>query len=578
MGFVILGIVLAGLTVFYIITTMQDVKIKKAEQAVEEGNLDVAMTIFMESLKKHPENPEALWHIGNINEEKENFLEAIGYYSQLISLDKESPLFTKFELHKRSGILYKLLHKDKEALDHFLQAYKILPNERDVLNNIAQIVSSQKQFYRSLPYFEKSYSFLKEDEIFMICYGLTLLMVDSINDALKILEEATKLIPESWVIKFLLSYTYMRIGAYRRGREFMEDVVNAENVSLSPEEMFFGLKTLFLSYTLDKSYEVARSLHKQMENILIDAENVTHLHKDEISMSFIFLRLKQEYYGLAFEHFNKNLEVGINLEGMDEETQNKVKENRSFLYELLSKMDKYKKEQERLDTVTNTKSHKKEDTEFHITKKEAVDAKDKLEILFESWKWKFLSAKSLWEFFKPKTKTKFDPIPMLDKYSTGNIKVIKDKFKQIKKDHESGNINTFKALGIKSADVCGSLYNIDFPTFQLVTSKLSKVMGYKVIDPTLKVDPISYSEGLGCDVLCDETFGDRQRILFCMRRWRDPVGLITIRNLKGALKIYHAKKLVIISISPLSTEAQGIVEADPNTDFHLCEDISSYLI
>ncbi len=575
MGFIIIGILLLGLTTFYLLTTMQDLKIKKAEKAVEEGNLDMAMAIFMDSLSKNPKNPEALWHLGNINEEKGNPLEAIGYYTQLIDLGIESKFYTMFELYRRVGLLYRKVERDKEALDYLLQAYQILPSGRNVVDNIASIIMSQEQFFRALPFYERAHSLKQNDAVFLQDYGLCLIMIDNINDAMNVLEEALRIDPSRWQVKFMLSYIYMRIEAYQRAREFMEEVANSDSFVLTKGQMYFAVKLLFLSYIFDKSYEVARELHKQLENMILSESNTSQ--KDEIDMAFIYLRIQQSYYDLALERLNEFLDTGVDTENMNDEQVKKIKENKSFLFDALSKLDKYKKEQER-HALESGSNPRKLDVDFAIIKAEAEDAKKKLDYVFSEWIWKFLNYKTLWKFFGTKPKYKFDPASILDKYTGDNIKAIKEKFKSYKSEAPKKQRAGFKALGINPSNPCESFFNIDFPTFQIVAKELAEVMGYKVVDPTLRIDQVSYSEGQSFDILCETTTPDKSRILFCVRRWREPVGFITIMNLTGALRELEAKKLVLISTSPLSTEAKNMLKHNDNVSFYTCEEITNYLI
>ncbi len=107
MEFVLIAIVSAFFIGYYLFMTFREVKIRKAEKAVRTGDLDTALAIFMETLRKNPNDVEALWHLGNINEEKQFYPEAIGYYTKLIEIGKESKFFSIFELYRRVGLLYR---------------------------------------------------------------------------------------------------------------------------------------------------------------------------------------------------------------------------------------------------------------------------------------------------------------------------------------------------------------------------------------------------------------------------------------------------------------------------------------
>ena len=163
MDFLIIAVALVFLVGYYLFSTMQDMRVKRAEKAVQSGDLETALSIFMNSLKKNPDDIDALWHIGNINEEKLHYPEAIGYYTKLIEIGKESKLFTMFELYRRVGMLYRKIERDQEALDFLFQAYTIIQSSREVLENLAMIVYSQKFFHRSRMFFEKEVQFIKHN-------------------------------------------------------------------------------------------------------------------------------------------------------------------------------------------------------------------------------------------------------------------------------------------------------------------------------------------------------------------------------------------------------------------------------
>lgn len=574
MGFVILGFVLLGLTVYYLLTTMNEMKIKKGAKEVEEGNLDTALNIFMESLRRDPENIEALWHLGNINEEKQNYLESIGYYNHLIEIGKECKLFTMFELYRRTGILYRKIDRDKEALDYLMQAYQLLPSSRDVLKNLAMIIYSQKQYYRAMPFFEKAVALIRDDNKLLRHYGLCLVMVDNISESVGVLEEVIRNYPDDHDAKFILAYVYMKMGAWQKARELIEEVANAEDVILSKDQMYYAIKMLFLSYTMDRNYEVARELHKKLENMFIDQQSVPQKIKDDIVFAFIFLRLKQGYYDLALEKFNQILEVGIDTTGMSEDNIRRVKENQSFLFSHLSSLDAYKKERDRINE--NPSLTGKVDIAYNKAESEAKDAKAQLDKFFDEWMKNFLEVQSIWTFFSPHVQSQFDPSTILDKYSEENMKVMKDKFKNVKV--QAAHINPFKTLGIDPSDVCNSMMNIDFPSFVMACKELAEAMGFRVINQAIKIDPSAYSEGQGCEMLCEEKSDRETRVIFAMRRWRQQTGIITIQNMLSSMKEYRAQRVVFIATTTMTDEARAVVEKEPRVSYYYCDEIASFMM
>ena len=568
--FIIIGVILVGLTIFYLVQTMKERRLKEAEKAYEDGNLDVALAIFMDSLRKNPEDVDTLWHLGNINEEKDNNLEAIGYYTRILGINKESTLFSKFELLKRTGLLYRKVDRDKEALDYLIQAYQLLSTHKDVIANIADILFSQKQFYRALPYYEKGLPAMPENTDFQKKYGFCLMMVDNLNDSLSLLEKVHILANQDMELKYLLAYLYLKTGTYARSREMIEEVVNSEKIILSLPQMYFALKMLTMAYMLDKNYEVAKELHKKLEGILTSEENPAW--REETAMLYILMRMKQGYYDLALEKLNSVLDINVDMTGMNVEEQNKVKEKHSLIFELLTTMDKYKKEKEK---IAETGDPKRFDVSYSILEANAKDAKKQLDQIYVDFETRFLAVDNIWQLWGPKVSMTFDPTVILDKYSEETMKEMKDKFKTIQAKPLNA-ARSLKALGIDPKDPCQSMKDMDFPSYLLFGKEIAERLGYRVLSDTIKIDQVAYSEGQGFDLYCEDRI-KKSKALICMRRWREPIGFITIMNLLGALPQYGAENAVLISTIPLTDEARNIVEKNDKIALYLCDEIGHLL-
>lgn len=557
----------------YLVSTMQEMQLKKAEEAVEHGDLDVALSIFMNNLKKNPSNVETLWHLGNINEEKGNFLEAIGYYNQIINIGEKNALYSEYELFKRTGLLYHEIKRDKDALDYLLQALQILPTSKEPPYYIAMILLAQKQYYRALSYFEKALVHYAQNGEFRKYYGLCNLQTESFQSALQHFEEADILAPGDCQTKFLLSYTYLRSGAHIKAREVMEDVINNHRTALTSPELFTAIKVLFLSYCEDKNYEVARDLHQKMENLAANQKDTRMI--EDGHMAFIYMRYLQGYYDLCLERLEQILQINVDTTGMNEEEIEKIKQNNSHLYEMFSVMAQYKQEKERARLLQE--AGKKVEVEFNILENKAREVFKELQRTMEDWKNHFISHVSIAEFFLPAAEENFDPTILLDKYSEESMKVIKKKLGQSEKAKPARK-ETFKSLGVDPNDPCQSLKYMDFPSFLITARELAEHMGYKVLNQAVKLDAVAYSEGQGTDLLCEEKFNKDARVLFIVRRWREPMGYILITNLKGRMAEFKAKRIILVSTAPLSDEARGVVEKDPAIEFYSCESITQYLM
>jgi tetratricopeptide (TPR) repeat protein len=572
MGWFLVAMALAGLTAYFLYATMQEGKTKKAQRAVESGDLDTALSIFMESLRQDPDNIDALWHLGNINEEKGLLPEAIGYYVKLIEIGKESKLFTMFELYRRVGMLYRRLGRDNDALDYLLQAYQIIPSAKDVIREIADILFSQKAFFRALSFYEKGAVFLKDEAPFLKQYAFCLLMTDRVEQALSMLEALEKPLGRDLEFLFLLSYAYFKTGAYQRSREVMEVALNS-NLSPAIGMMYFGVKLLFVCYLHAKNYDVAKQLLDQLKNMIALSSDDSGSRQRELSMALIMLRTKQGYYDNALDELRMNFQKEIADANADGATTMEAKQSQSYLYKLLSTLDKWKKEQEK-ETYTGVSI--RQTLDYARLENEAKDALVKIESVYQQWLSSFLTKEELWMNFRPRVSVTFDPIPILEKYL-----VPKDIIK--KKSDTAGQKTTqkqgkYEALGIKPDNPCGSLLSVDFPSFTMVARELASDMGFRILSQVVKVDSNAYGEGKGFDLLCEEKTDKRSRVLFCLRRWTEPIGSIYLTNLLSSAKEFGVERIVMVSTSPLSTEAVRWLETNTKIQYFQCEDVTTFLL
>ncbi len=570
MDFIVIIIALALLVGYYLFSTMQELKIKRAEKAVESGDLDTALSIFMNSLRKNPDDVESLWHLGNINEEKGQYPEAIGYYTKLIDIGKESNLFTLFELYRRVGLLYLKISRDQEALDFLLQAYQMIQSSRDVLENIAMTIFSQKCFHRALPFFEKGLQHMKNKADFLKSYGFCYLMLDKTQEAVSLLEEANQINSSDFQIKFILAYIYLKMGADQKCRELIEDLINSDNISLNSEQFYFAVKMLVLVYLRAKNFDTVRDLIQQMRNLNTNINRDDF--KEEISMTYIFFRIWQGYYDVALEEIEKNIKVNVDIEKMDVENQRKVKENQSHVYELVSSLDRLKKEKDRV-LYTGSKGSKSE-SEFSVVESRAKEAQKELGKIFDEWRDRFVKKEILWDFFGPRPKIKFDPSLILEKYSEENIKSLK------KGNHKEDLSIEDESDYLKedSEDICEKFMNADFAQFLATSLKLAENMGFKVINQAVKIDQMAYAEGQAIDMLCQEKFRRDSRVLFSVRRWKEPIGYLSIMGIMAAFKNLQANRLVLVSTSSLSVEASRAIEGVESINFYHCDEVSSFLM
>jgi tetratricopeptide (TPR) repeat protein len=564
--FLIVGVVFLGLVGAYLFSSMQESQNKKAQKAQEKGDLDRALTIFMDSLRKDPDNVETLWHLGNINEEKKLFPEAIGYYTKLIEYGKESKLFTQFELYRRVGLLYRGIGRDKEALEYLLDAHDMIPSAKDVLENISRILFQQKAFFRALAFFEKAAQFIEGNADLFRDYGFCLIMLDKPEDAMPILEGARRINPQDTVTKVLLAYCYNRAGNWAQCRELVEDVINSTgSEGMNLERMLYDIKILFVAYMSMKNFEVSKDLVLKMQEIagkIADPKIV-----DDVAMAYIFFRIKQGYYENALDELMKRQSFSSIAEDSGKSNPGA---SVTPLFTLVSALNKYKKDREKLLVTSGGFRGPKFDFEFSAIESNIKETLDKVERIYDEWRMKYVPKEPLWDFFGPKPKTQFDPVPVLERFK-GDIKSVLGSGGPVE-------VEEMEEVHVDSDDPCQTLASVEFPKFLELSRRLADAMGFRVINQAIKLDKAAYGEGKGCDLLCTEKFNQNNRVLFCVRRWTEQIGNLTVTDLLSSLRTYQATRIVLVSTSPLSTEATLSIEGRSVMDFYLCDDIAQYLI
>lgn len=584
MELVIIIIGLSGMTGLYLYFTMRETQLTRARKAEEKGDLDTALAIFMDSLRKEPNNTDTIWHLGNINEEKKQYPEAIGYYTRLLELKKDSKLYTEFELYRRIGILYRRIGMDREALDNLMEALRLIGTAKDVLENIAMIIHSQKAFARALPYFEKANQFNDNNTSLFFHHALCLCMLNRVTDALNVLDKGRRADPRDPGINFLMAYALTQMETYGSAGEIIEEFINTNSDRISIEQMHYSIKILYLSYLNQRNYEVVKDLVARLRDISLKLNDSRLI--EEALMAFIFFRIKQGYYDSAIEEICRNQNVCFNLDNPDTTKKEPVIadniQNSNPLYRLVTLLNKYKKDREKLSVNAPNMKPNRYEFEMGNLDQNIKETLEKTEKIFNDWKSRFLPREILWEFYGEKAASQFDPAIVLDKYQNDAVKTIKDRVSRMRGSEsmvlDSDKEEKEKEFHIDANDPCSTIRSADFPEFQLMVKNLADAMGFRIINQGIKLDKSTYSEGKGVDLLCTEKLNANTRVLFSFRRWNDPIGNIAITDLVGSIRNFQAQRIVLISTTPLSDEARIAIDGRSVIDFYTCEQVANYLL
>jgi len=96
--------------------------IEKADEQMQEGNLDKALAIYSEANIKEPNNDETLFKMGYTLSKQERYEEALEYFHDAISIDNANP-FTHLEM----AYIYMAQEEFASARTHLNAALELEP-------------------------------------------------------------------------------------------------------------------------------------------------------------------------------------------------------------------------------------------------------------------------------------------------------------------------------------------------------------------------------------------------------------------------------------------------------------------
>jgi len=240
--------------------------------------------------------------IGASNMDKENYLEAISNFIDLLTI---SPNDTN--AHVNIARCYSSLPKPnfKECLTHLLLAENLIQNKTDILIMIGQCYKNLKSYEKGIEYFKKAQSIDKNIEAIYLglcnCY-------DGLKDSkssLEVLKTGEGILPKSFKIIIFIGITYaeiknhdMAIVYFKKALEISPDgKIDEPCIHLASVYMEIGEVNLALDWSL-KAFNFAP---KRVENLIM-LGRVYFIGKIDIKLARRYLErsLRIEKKDIAF--------------------------------------------------------------------------------------------------------------------------------------------------------------------------------------------------------------------------------------------------------------------------------------
>lgn len=112
---------------------------------LNEGEIDKALRSYRATLRKSPENLEALYGVGVILQKKQKFQEAKNYLEKALQIDDNNCY-----IWNNYGIVCANLKEYEDAIEAFKKSYKLNPTFKAPRQNLAEVYIHTGQFERGI--------------------------------------------------------------------------------------------------------------------------------------------------------------------------------------------------------------------------------------------------------------------------------------------------------------------------------------------------------------------------------------------------------------------------------------------
>lgn len=524
--------------VFLILSLRPKNTFARIDELESQGEYQKVLMALLKMFRKHPNDPDVIWRLAQVNEKLGNTLEAIGYLLKLLEINRFPLKVTETEVERQLGLLYFQVGNFQESFKHLYKAYKKGDRDRRGVYYLGLMCASLGRYAFAENFLQKVRLFYKKNAEYYKNLAMIQIQQRKFGEALENIEQGYMLAKTNPSVILVLAYTLAKLRGYKRAVEVLEGALK-DKIHFEPIQLLLLFKILGYSYVNLAEYNLAVEAFRNLAKLSTDLARP----KDEregyfsILMSYIKGKMYDKALSVIPELKTKKIEEVIV----------------SSIEEALIKAMEYKE-----------KSNKSE------IKQDISEIKE-LSKIVDEWLAQSLPIEEIWnvEGIKLDIKEPFDPVKLMNSIDATIAPTPSELGEGIK-----GSVKE----EMDPEEVCNMLVSsFDYNTFVDICKLLVSRLGYK-IEMQLETDIISFIEGEGVDFLARPTLKEG-KIFIAIRRWKGgQVGRIAMMDLVQRAHEKGAEKLVFITTSELTEEAQKFVEARKDfIEVIYCKDIAEII-
>lgn len=239
----------------------EDSRIHAAFLAKLMGNIDDAIVVLKESVDKKAENPRSYFLMSQLFEDKKDFKNALK-----VLAEAEQKFSTNSQYYYYLGTLQDRMNLKEDMLDSMKKVIEIEPEHAQALNYIAYTWAEKgMQLDLAEKYARIAVEKEKEDAYILDTLGWILYKKGRFKEAVKTLNKAHEMQPDSSIIAEHLGDVYSKMNLHEKAQAFFKraaaneaDVVRQEEIKSKLVQAESNLKNL----RMPSSFENSSHLHE----------------------------------------------------------------------------------------------------------------------------------------------------------------------------------------------------------------------------------------------------------------------------------------------------------------------------
>lgn len=500
----------------------------------DKGNYEEALRKLLKMFKRNKDDLRVIYELGEVNRLLKNNLEAIGYYLQLIEKDVFPPMTTKGEVLKQIGLLFLQEKKVQEAFYYLYYASYFLPADKDINYSLFRILFEEENFQLADTFGQRALPFYNKDPVFLTDFGVTKLELGKYGEAIEILEKA--LSSKNVKTRIALGFTLIKLGGYRRAIDILAPMLTEDNVPSSAIYLIY--KMLVYANIYLKNFNDTMRYWDQFLSFATSKNLVSVIREIGFGIFMTYL------------YFSKYENAKSTLETLKEyDISDAVASAISTLIDEAIKNINLKKEMKPYD----------------------LKAIKEIDNYVNSWLNSSLRAREIIDALYPRKeqKEKINVVEIIKKVQE-EMNLYNQKIKDIISSSAGGGLSPED-----EEDICDMFTNrLDERTFALISEELVKALGFNILKK-IETEPFLQSEGV--DYICSRP-RESHRYYIAVRRWgSNEIGKIAVVDINQKSIENNCDKVMIISSSPLTNEAQDYVEKNSRIEFKTCKELAGII-